>query len=104
MSGYRKPTGEYYRPGGGLVGLSNLAGTADGLGDKTTQRNSLGGNNFYTGLYGIATAASSLGLAYHGYRRNDSVGWAIVWALVGGMFWPIGWGVALAQGYGEPKD
>lgn len=102
MSGYRKPSGEYYRPGGGLVGLANLAGTADGLGAET-KGNSTGGN-LYTSLYGIASAASSLGLAYHGYRRNDSVGWAIVWALVGGMFWPVGWGVALAQGYGEPKD
>lgn len=101
MSGYRKPSGEYYRPGGGLVGLSNLAGTADGLGAEPNQNS---GSNLYRGLYGIASAASSLGLAYHGYRRNDSVGWAIVWALVGGMFWPVGWGVALAQGYGEPKD
>ena len=102
MSGYKKPSGEYYRPGGGLVGLANLAGTADGLGIEKASPN--GRSGIYTGLYGVATAVSSLGLAYHGYRRNDSIGWAIVWAIVGGMFWPVGWGVALAQGYGDPKD
>lgn len=102
MSGYRKPSGEYYRPGGGLVGLANLAETADGFGANKATDN--GGRRLYTGLYGVASAASSLGLAYHGYRRNDSIGWAIVWAVVGGMFWPVGWGVALAQGYGEPRD
>lgn len=96
---YKKPNGEYYRPGGGLVGLSNLANTADGLGVEATQVRLPWR---YT-IYSVASLASTLGLAYHGYRRTDSIGWTIVWAIAGGIFWPVGWGVALAQGYGEPK-
>lgn len=47
--------------------------------------------------------ASVAGLAYHGYKRNNSIGWSIVWALFGGAVPIIGWPVALAQGFGEPK-
>lgn len=52
--------------------------------------------------YAIRTAATGA-CAYHGYRRNDSVGWAIGWALLGGVFPVIAVPVALAQGFGRPK-
>jgi hypothetical protein len=39
--------------------------------------------------------------AYHGYKRNDSVGWGVVWFLLGAVFWPVAVPIALAQGYGE---
>jgi hypothetical protein len=42
-------------------------------------------------------------LAYHGYKRNDSVGWALVWGLFGSMVWPITVPVAVAQGFGKKK-
>jgi len=42
-------------------------------------------------------------LAYHGYKRNGSVGWAIGWALIGGLSPIIGGAVAIAQGFGKPK-
>ncbi len=48
----------------------------------------------------LSIAGTVLG-AYHGYRRNDSVGWAIGWALLGGAFPLITVPVALAQGFGE---
>lgn len=49
-------------------------------------------------------AAASTGIsAYHGYKRNDSVGWAIVWGLLGGMFPIIVPAVALAEGFAKPK-
>ncbi len=48
-----------------------------------------------------STAGVVLG-AYHGYKRNDSVGWAIGWALLGGLFWPITIPVSIAQGFGQP--
>ena len=42
--------------------------------------------------------------AFHGYRRNrGSVGWAIGWALLGGLFPLITGGIAIAQGLGKPK-
>lgn len=49
---------------------------------------------------GVAVAGTALG-AYHGYRRTESVGWAIGWALLGGLFPFITIPVALAQGFGR---
>lgn len=49
-----------------------------------------------------SVAGTGMG-AYHGYKRNDSVGWAIGWAALGGLFWPITIPVMLAQGLGKPK-
>ena len=40
---------------------------------------------------------------YHGYKRNDSLGWALVWGILGAAFWPITAPVMLAQGFGKPK-
>lgn len=50
----------------------------------------------------MSTAGIAMG-AYHGYKRNDSVGWAIGWALLGGAFPFITIPVAIAQGFGERK-
>ena len=58
------------------------------------------GLRIVAGLLGIASTA---GMAYHGYGRNKSWGWALCWAVFGGAFPIIGWPVALAQGFGKPK-
>lgn len=42
-------------------------------------------------------------LAYHGYKRTNSVGWAIGWAIAGYLSPLIAGGVAVAQGFGERK-
>lgn len=52
----------------------------------------------------IATTAAVVGTglgAYHGYKRNSSVGWAIVWGLLGGAFPIIAIPVAFAQGFAK---
>lgn len=46
---------------------------------------------------GIAAAA------YHGYKRNNSIGWAIGWAILGGLSPLIVVPIAAAQGFGKPK-
>ena len=51
--------------------------------------------------YAAVATASVAASAYHGYRRNDSVGWAIWWALMGGAFPVITPAIALAQGFGK---
>lgn len=52
-------------------------------------------------VVGVAsTAGVALG-AYHGYMRNRSIGWAIGWGLLGGMFPFITIPVSLAQGFGK---
>lgn len=42
--------------------------------------------------------------AYHGYRRNSSVGWAIGWGLLAGLTPPITLGIAIAEGFGKPRS
>lgn len=54
-------------------------------------------------VYGLAGIAGTAIGAYHGYKRNDSIGWAIGWALLGGIFPIIVIPVAFAQGLGEEK-
>jgi len=49
---------------------------------------------------GAAGVAAS---AYHGYKRNNSVGWAVVWGLLGGIAPFITVPVAFAQGFGKRR-
>ncbi len=51
-------------------------------------------------LAGVAGAA--LG-AYHGYKRNDSVGWAIGWSLLGSIAPIIVIPIAFGQGFGQRR-
>lgn len=54
----------------------------------------------YKALCTVSAAASG----YHGYKRNQSVGWAISWFLLGGIFPVITPVIAIAQGFGKEKD
>jgi hypothetical protein len=40
---------------------------------------------------------------YHGYKRNNSIGWGIGWFLLGGTFPIITPTIAFAQGFGKRK-
>ena len=53
--------------------------------------------------YRVAAWAGVGAGAYHGYKRNNSVGWAIGWALLGGVFPIITIPLSLAQGFGKSK-
>lgn len=53
--------------------------------------------------YRIFAAAGTVVGVYHGYKRNDSVGWAIGWGLLGGLVPEFVIPIALAQGFGERK-
>jgi hypothetical protein len=51
----------------------------------------------------LSTAGVAMG-AYHGYKRNhDSIGAALGWAFLGGLFPFITIPVSLAQGFGERR-
>jgi hypothetical protein len=55
---------------------------------------------------GLGVLLGTIGVAvgaYHGYKRNNSAGWAIAWALAGGLAPIITVPIALAQGLGKPK-
>lgn len=51
---------------------------------------------------GLSTVSMALG-AYHGYKRDSSIGWALWWGLMGAMFPVITPTIALAQGFGKKK-
>lgn len=51
---------------------------------------------------GLATIGAALG-AYHGYKRDNSVGWALWWAAWGALVPIVTVPVAIAQGFGKPK-
>ncbi len=52
----------------------------------------------------MVLVTSSVALsAYHGYRRNRSIGWAVWWALMGALFPVVTPAIALAQGFGQPS-
>jgi hypothetical protein len=51
---------------------------------------------------GVLVTASVAASAYHGYKRNQSIGWAVWWALMGGLFPVITPAIAVAQGFGDP--
>jgi hypothetical protein len=55
----------------------------------------------FLNLWKYVAPLSALACAYHGYKRNDSIGWALWWGLVGSM--PITPVIALAQGFGKRK-
>jgi hypothetical protein len=42
--------------------------------------------------------------AYHGYKRNQSIGWAIGWAIFGTFMPFLAVPIALAQGFGKPAS
>lgn len=55
-------------------------------------------------IYGALSIAGATTGAYHGLKRNNgSVGWAVAWFLLGGMFPFATIPISLAQGFGEPE-
>lgn len=97
-----------YYSGDGL-GLGTLSRAADQSPEAHPLAN-LGQNGMTLGPRGtlttalwVAGVASVPVLAYHGYKRNRSVGWALVWGIFGSWVWPITVPVAFAQGYAKPR-
>ena len=54
-------------------------------------------------IWGILATASAAASAYHGYKRNDSIGWGVWWFFMGGLFPILVPTIALAQGFGKEK-
>jgi hypothetical protein len=50
---------------------------------------------------GTIVLASVAASAYHGYKRNRSVGWAAWWGFMGLLFPIVTPAVAIAQGFGK---
>lgn len=54
-------------------------------------------------VWRVLATASMAASVYHGYKRNDSIGWAIGWGFMGALFPVITPVVAVAQGFAKPK-
>jgi hypothetical protein len=52
--------------------------------------------------YTIAMLSAAAGV-YHGYRRDQSVGWALAWGVFGALLPIVAMPLAFAQGFGERK-
>lgn len=92
----------YYGPGGGLFAAAGLGQQTATPVPASTGTALTVSQPVRTVMY-VAGTASVFALAYHGYKRNQSIGWALVWGIIGGAFWPLGLPIAFAQGYGKPR-
>jgi len=54
-------------------------------------------------VWAVLGTLSMAASTYHGYKRNNSVGWAIGWGILGAMFPVITPAVAVAEGFGKRK-
>jgi len=52
---------------------------------------------------GVLTLASAAASGYHGYRRNQSIGWGLWWFFMGSIFPIVTPVIAVAQGFGKKK-
>lgn len=50
-----------------------------------------------------AKTASAIALTFHGYRRNNSIIWALIWGACGRFIPLAAVPIALAQGFGQKK-
>jgi hypothetical protein len=81
--------------------LGKLAGLARTGGLGSTPNNTAS-NTWYLVYATLSVAGAALG-GYHGYKRNNSVGWALGWSLLGSLFPIIVLPIAFAQGFGKRK-
>lgn len=54
-------------------------------------------------VYGVASIISAAVSGFHGYRRNNSIGWGLWWFLMGSIFPVVTPVIGLAQGFGKRK-
>ena len=84
-----QPVGPYMS---GMAGLGD-GGDGMGLGEMSTAEI----------IFGILSTASAAVSGYHGYKRNDSLGWGIAWFVLGGLFPVLTPTIAFDEGYAKPK-
>ena len=82
----------------GFAALGRGFARGGGLGLVTPYDQLSPGARLVIGTLQVASIGAS---AYHGYKRNNSVGWAVWWGLMGGLFPIITPAVGVAQGFGK---
>lgn len=87
-------------PSCGCSGLGKVVAIS-GLGAPDAAPITLASTPSWVRTLAMIGAAAS---AYHGYKRNGSVGWAVGWAFFGSVAPVLALPIALAQGFGEPRS
>lgn len=54
-------------------------------------------------VWNVLSALSMAASFYHGYRRNNSIGWAAAWGVMAVLFPIVTPTLAVAQGFGKKK-
>jgi len=88
-----QPLGPWFNSASPLNGVSLRGAGLQGISD----------NPVVNTIWTLASIAGGAASAYHGYKRNHSVGWAVWWGFWGSLlpvFTPI---IAYAQGFGKKK-
>jgi len=86
---------EIVTPEGAVVRLLGVGDTSNGNNEEEKKK-------AWVVPWAFISTVSGTISAYHGYKRNESVGWALWWFLMGSMFPIITPTIALAQGFGKP--
>lgn len=94
QQGLPHPTNAGIRKWDDLRSMQGLAGLGYGPGEAPT---------WMRVTWGVLATASMAASAYHGYKRNQKVGWALWWGALGFVFPILVPTIALAQGYARPK-
>lgn len=76
---------------------------SEALAEKGQEKSPLNPFGQYAWAWGLLSTASGALSGYHGYKRNDSIGWALAWFVLGSFFPIVTPVIAVAQGFGEPK-
>src|SRR5262249_12974818 len=96
------PTGPFEDPSARINYYTVSRTLSGGLG-QTAQQSWFQPPPNATMLLGLLDTASMAASAYHGYKRNNSVGWALWWGLMGSLAPVLTPVVAVAQGFGKPR-
>jgi len=70
----------------------------DGLGEVDA-----GGPSVRAVAWAVASTVGTAAGVYHGYQRNQSIGWALAWGLFGAVMPIVALPLAVAQGFGKKK-
>jgi hypothetical protein len=82
-----------------LLGLGDVVPIVPGEGVPVQQPVMVPVSPILSTAYRLLLVAAVSG--YHGYKRNNSIGWGIAWFALGGIFPVITPTIAFAQGFGK---
>ncbi len=90
--------------GGAPEYLADGMGCSDGCGGKGNGMAGLQDDIVGVATGPIARTVGGIAATYHGYKRTGSIGWALLWGILGSSFPLVAVPLAVAQGFGHRKS